>query len=114
MRNMLIDSLHPGGPAPSYKYRLNVAIREQDVNLGLQQNSIATRGQVRITVQYFLEDTTTGKTLLKESLRSSTGYDILVDQFGSLIANQNAQQNGLQQIANDMTQHLALYFSQQK
>jgi LPS-assembly lipoprotein len=111
MRNMLIDDLHPQGAAGDFQYRLNVSIREADLNLGLQQNSTSTRGQVRLTVSYFLVDKPTGKTLLKETLRTSTGYNILINQFSSVISAEDAREQGLQQIADDITEHLALYFT---
>ena len=111
MRNLLIDSLHPGGAAGDYRYRLNVQVVETVVNLGLQQNSTSTRGQVRITAKYSLTDEQSGKTLVTETLRTSTGYNILINQFSSVLSQDDAEQQGLQQIANDMTQHLALYFA---
>src|SRR5271155_3422226 len=111
MRNLLIDSLHPSGAAGDYRYRLAVGITEAVVNLGLQQNSTSTRGQVRLTVKYTLTDTETGKTVLKETLRTSTGYNILINQFSSVLSQEDAETQGLQQIADDMTLHLALYFT---
>ncbi|MDB5395569.1 MAG: uncharacterized protein JWM91_3075 [Rhodospirillales bacterium] len=111
MRNLLIDSLHPNGAAADYHYRLNVVIAESVLNLGLQQNSTSTRGQVRVTVKYSLTDEKSGKTLLNETLRTSTGYNILINQFSSVLSQDDAEAQGLQQIANDMTQHIALYFA---
>jgi LPS-assembly lipoprotein len=110
MRNLLIDSLHPGGAAADYRYRLNVNVREADINLGLQENSTSTRGQVRITAQYWLVENQSGKTLLHETLRASTGYNILINQFSSVLSADDARQKGLEQVAQDITLHLALYF----
>jgi LPS-assembly lipoprotein len=111
MRNLLIDSLHARGPAGDYRYKLAVGITEAVVNLGLQQNSTSTRGQVRLTVKYTLVDNETGKVVLKETLRTSTGYNIAINQFGSVLSQDDAEAQGLQQIADDMTLHLALYFT---
>ena len=65
MRNLLIDSLHPHGADTDYRYRLEVGITEAVINLGLQQNSTSTRGQVRLTVRYALIDNSNGKVVLK-------------------------------------------------
>ena len=113
MRNLLIDSLHPNGANGDYRYKLTLGITEAVVSLGLQENSTSTRGQVRLTVKYSLTDAETGKTVLKETLRTSTGYNILINQFSSVLSQQDAEQQGLQQIADDMTLHLALYFTTQ-
>jgi len=111
MRNLLIDSLHPGGADTDYRFKLQVGITEAVVNLGLQQNSTSTRGQVRLTVKYALTDNSNGKVVLKETLRTSTGYNILTNQFSSVLSQDDAEAQGLQQIADDMTLHLAMYFT---
>jgi LPS-assembly lipoprotein len=113
MRNMLIDSLHPSGADTDYRYKLQVGVTEAVVNLGLQQNSTSTRGQVRLTVKYALIDNSSGKVVLKETLRTSTGYNILINQFSSVLSQDDAEIQGLQQIADDMTLHLAMYFTTQ-
>ena len=110
LRNMLIDEIHPSGPAQDYKYALKVAVREADLNLGLQENATATRGQVRLTVEYWLTDAENGKILVHETVRTSTGYNILINQFGTVLSTSDARNRGLQQIADELTLHLALYF----
>jgi LPS-assembly lipoprotein len=111
MRNMLIDALHPNGATGDYRYKLAIGINEAVVSLGLQQNSTSTRGQVRLTIKYSLIDTDKGKVVLSETLRTSTGYNILINQFSSVLSQDDAEAQGLQQIADDMTLHLALYFT---
>lgn len=110
LRNMLIDSLHPEGAAPDYRYKLNINVREVEFNLGLQENATSTRGLVIVTAQYWLVDTQAGKTLLHETLRTSTSYNILISQFSSQLSAEDARQKGLQQIADNMTERIALYF----
>ncbi len=114
MRNLLIDSLHPSGADTDYRYRLSIGITEAVLDLGLQQNSTSTRGQVRITVKYTLVDDKSGKVVLKETLRTSTGYNILINQFSSVLSQDDAEIQGLQQIADDMTLHLAMFFTTQQ
>jgi LPS-assembly lipoprotein len=109
-RNLLIDSLHPSGASPDYRYKLVAQVREAVVGLGLQENATTTRGQVRITVKYYLIDTQNGKTVLNETLRASTGYNVLINQFSSLLSQYDAEQQALQEVSDDLTTHLALYF----
>jgi len=110
LRNMLIDEIHPSGPSEEYKYTLKVTVREADLNLGLQENATATRGQVRLTAEYWLLDAESGKILVHETVRTSAGYNILINQFGTLLGTADARNSGLQQIADELTLHLALYF----
>ncbi len=113
LRNMLIDSLHPSGAADTYQYRLDVKITEADISLGLQGNSTSTRGQIKLSALYSLIDKKTGKNLLKETVRTSSGYNILVNQFGTELSTESSREEGLQQIADDITLHLALYFTRE-
>jgi LPS-assembly lipoprotein len=113
LRNMLIDSLHPDGATGDYRYKLAIGIKEAVVSLGLQQNSTSTRGQVRLTLRYSLIDAESSKVVLTETLRTSTGYNILINQFSTVLSQDDAEAQGLQQIADDMTLHLALYFTTQ-
>lgn len=111
LRNMLIDQMHGSGPAGQYLYKLNVVLRETAVELGLQPNSTSTRAQIRIAAEYWLTESPGGKTLLHERLRSSADYNVLVNQFGTVLANEDARERALQQIADELTQHLAVYFA---
>jgi LPS-assembly lipoprotein len=114
MRNLLIDSLHPNGATGDYRYKLAIGIKEAVVSLGLQQNSTSTRGQVRLTIKYSLIDAENSKVVLSETLRTSTGYNIQINMFSSVLSQDDAEAQGLQQIVDDMTLHLALYFTTQK
>lgn len=110
LRNMLIDELHPSGAAADYRYSLLVTIKELDLNLGLQENATSTRGQVRLTAKYRLVDNQSGKTLLDETLRAATGYNILLNQFGSVLSADDARQKGLEEVSTEIAKHLAIYF----
>ena len=111
LRNKLIDALHPGGAAADYDYRLSATVREAVINLGLQANATSTRGQVRITAEYWLYDSKSDTVLVHETVRASTGYNILLNQFGTVLSADDARDRSLQQIADEMTRHLALYFT---
>jgi hypothetical protein len=110
-RNQLIDQLHSNGADANYRYKLVAQVKEAVVGLGLQENATTTRGEVRITIKYFLIDTKTNKTLLNETLRTSAGYNVLINQFSSLLSQTDAEALALRQLAGDMTEHLALYFN---
>jgi LPS-assembly lipoprotein len=110
LRNKLIDVLHPSGASGDPRYALSITIKEADLNLGLQSNATATRGQVRITAQFWLVEKSSGKILEHETLRTSTGYDILINQFDTALTVDDARDKGLQQLADDLTLRLALYF----
>jgi LPS-assembly lipoprotein len=109
LRNALIDRMQPQG-AQDPAYRLEIALREQQVNLGIQQDATATRGQLRYSGTYVLKDAA-GKELTRESFRASPAFNILDSEFGTILSSEDARERGLKQIADDITGRLALYFT---
>lgn len=112
LRNALIDRMQPQG-AQEPAYRLEIALLEQQVNLGIQQDATATRGQLRYSGSYVLKDSA-GKELVRESFRASPSFNILESEFGTILSSEDARERGLRQIADDITGRLALYFTRDK
>lgn len=113
LRNALIDRMQPRGQAEQPSYRLEIALLEQQVNLGIQQDATATRGQLRYSGTYVLRDAA-GKELVRESFRASPSFNILASEFGTILSSDDARTRGLNQIADDITGRLALYFTREK
>jgi LPS-assembly lipoprotein len=112
LRNALIDRMQPQGPSEP-TYRLEISLLEQQVNLGIQQDATATRGQLRYSGTYVLRDAS-GKELVRESFRASPSFNILASEFGTILSSDDARTRGLNQIADDITGRLALYFTREK
>lgn len=113
LRNALIDRMQPQGQVPEPAYRLEIALLEQQVNLGIQQDATATRGQLRYSGTFVLRDAA-GKELLRESFRASPSFNILESEFGTILSSDDARMRGLNQIADDISGRLALFFTRDK
>jgi LPS-assembly lipoprotein len=113
LRNALIDRMQPQGRPGNPAYRLEISLLEQQVNLGIQQDATATRGQLRYSGTYVLRDAA-GKELTRESFRASPSFNILESEFGTILSSEDARERGLRQIADDITGRLALYFTREK
>lgn len=109
LRNALVDRMQPAGGQVEPAYRLDVALSETLVNFGIQQDSTATRGQLRLAGTYSLKDNS-GKVLLTETIRSSPAFNILESEFGTVLSSEDARQRGLRQMADEITARLSLYF----
>jgi LPS-assembly lipoprotein len=111
LRNALIDRMQPQGPSEA-AYRLEISLLEQQVNLGIQQDATATRGQLRYTGTYVLRDGQ-GKELLREGFRASPSFNIIESEFGTILSSEDARERGLKEIADDITSRLAMYFTRE-
>jgi LPS-assembly lipoprotein len=112
LRNALIDRMQPQGQDKEPAYRLEVSLLEQQVNLGIQQDATATRGQLRYTGTYVLRDAQ-GKELLREGFRASPSFNILNSEFSTILSSEDARERGVKQIADDITARLAMYFTRE-
>ncbi|MDE1149037.1 MAG: LPS assembly lipoprotein LptE [Azospirillaceae bacterium] len=111
LRNNLIDRFYrdTGRPAKPV-YRLSVALRSTKENLGIQKDATATRARLHVMADYQLIDVKTSKTLYRTSSRSIISYDISEAQYSTMVAEQDAYDRALTEVAEEITARLALYF----
>lgn len=112
LRNLLIDRFYGQGRPIHPAYRLDITIAAKEEKLGLQKDATSTRARLNITATYTLFEKESGKSLFSATSRSTTNYNILDQQLGTLTSRENASQRGLKEIADLMTTRLLLYFGQ--
>lgn len=112
LRNNLIDRLYKGHYPNKPKYQLLISpIKKQSIGLGLDRETTAdTRVQLTLLTQMRLIDTETKEVLLERPLRGFVAYNVLESQFTTIITRRDAEQRGLEQIADRIITELALYF----
>jgi len=114
LRNHLIDRFYTDGRPEQTDYRLSVSLTAAREDLGIQKNAVATRARLRMTAHYELTETATGKVVYRTHSRSIVSYNLLEAQYATLVAEQDAYERALQQLAEDIESRLALYFSRDK
>jgi LPS-assembly lipoprotein len=110
LRNYLVQRLNPAGRPGAERYRLKVTLgeREQDINIISDQTT--TRNNLLVAAGFVLSDAATGNPLFSDTLRVTTSFNVVSDQFATLTAERDARDRALLQIADEIRTRLALYF----
>ncbi len=111
LRNALIDRFYQSARPSNPTYALSITpIKESRVNLDITKSADTTRGQLILTTSLKLNDKKTGKALLSRSLRSTISYNKLGSEFATIVSENNARKNALNDLARQIELQLNLYF----
>lgn len=110
MRTELIRMLNPQGrpDKPAYDLAVTLAESQQDVNL--ISDLTTTRRNLTMTASFVLTDRKTGQPAFSDSASEITSYNILADQYTTLVGERDARERALRSLSEDIRTRLALYF----
>jgi LPS-assembly lipoprotein len=110
LRTFLIERLNPSGrPAnPGYELTVSLAISQEPLNI--LTDATATRANYEAVASYALRPTGAADPVLQRSAEITTSYNILDDQFATLVAERDARDRALRQLAESIRRGLALHF----
>ena len=112
LRNELIDRFYTNGYPAQYQYVLSVQpIVERISDFDITVESEATRQQLKLSTSIMLTDKETNKRLMQRNLSAITSSNILESEFSTLITEQSARDAALNDLARQIEQQLALYFT---
>lgn len=114
LRNHLLDRLSPRGAPDDPAYRLNLRLTEQIQELGIRTDETATRANLRLFADFQLVPAPGGPPLLTGQARSVNSYDVLDSQFATSVSEADARDRGLRELANEIRERLAIYFSRKE
>ncbi len=109
LRNHLLLRLSPRGQPNNPAYVLKVRLVETGRALGVRRDDVATRANLEIDAAYVLERAGDGKALISSSVSSTTSYNILDSEFGTLKAEANARARAVHDLSDALTTRLAVY-----
>ena len=111
LRNTLIDRFYTKGYPTTPQYQLNVRpIQETIADFDITIESDATRQQIKLVTTMELIDKTTQKSILNRKLTAVTSNNVLVSEFSTLVAEQNAREAALNDLARQIELQIALFF----
>ena len=111
LRNQLIDRLYLDGRPESTVYTLKVApIKTLTTNIGIRKDATSTRAMAEVDTTLQLIENSTGKVLLQRDVRATGGYNLLDNQFATIVSRQSVDEHMLEEIADDIVTELGLYF----
>ena len=112
VRNYLLDRISLNGAPASPEYRLSVSpIVENIVEIGIDIDDEASRAQVRESAQIQLIRLSDNTVVLTRTVRSVSSYNILSGQFTTFVTEQDAREQALRALAENIVTDLELYFN---
>ena len=111
MRSHLQARLNPSGATPAPLYRLAVSLTFATSDLAYLKDDTASRKQSTVTAKYTLTEIKTGKRLNAGSVKGVGNFNIMVNSdYSTLVAEQDARQQGILLAAKALELSLANYF----
>lgn len=114
LHNALVAQLYVRGRAETPSYRLDARISEVTASLAVRKSTLATRANLKMTAQYGVQKILDGRQIMTASSTATVSYNILDSEFGTLMAEKNARERAVQQLANDIRSRLAAMFTSGK
>lgn len=110
LRNKLIDRFYESGRPGNADYRLVVNLSAAEEGLGIRRDATATRARLTVQANYELIEAKTGKVAYRTFSRAVVSYNLLEAQYATLVAQQDAYERALTELADDVRTRLALFF----
>jgi len=112
LRNMLLDRLNDDGRPADARYVLEVApLKKEIVNQLVTKDATYTRALMKISTEVRLVDTVYGKTVLERRFLSSGSYNLLDNQFATIVSRDSMTDNLLREMSDNMLTAINLYFT---
>ena len=109
LRNDLIDRLNPRGRPAEARYILNIEpLKTTSTDLGIQKDATVTRTEIEIEAHVVLKEKGTDVILLDRRLHAVGGYDVLDQQYATLVTRQSVTEHILAELADDIVTALNL------
>jgi len=111
VHNHLLDMLNPRGRPARPTYRLKVELQESIQKLAVRRTALATRANLLVGAEFWLVDTSNGKTVTSGTADVVSSYNILDSEFATLSAENNARDRSALLIAQDIRARIGVYFA---
>jgi LPS-assembly lipoprotein len=111
LRNQLIDRMYLNGRPAGAQYTLRIfPLRTLTTNIGIEKDATSTRAMAEVDTTIQLIDNATQKVLLQRDIRATGGYNLLDNQFATIVSRQAVDEHMLEEVADDIVTELGLYF----
>jgi LPS-assembly lipoprotein len=105
----LRESLNPNGAPIPQRYRLSILLTTARADLGIQQTGLGTRGKLDANASITLRDIRTGAPLLSTTSHVAESFDILANNYASVVAEDDARIRAVEELRRDIVTRLTLF-----
>lgn len=109
LRNDLQTRLSPRGPSSNTTFTLTTSLNESIQHLAIQKNAFAVRANLQLEVTYNLIRKSDKTVLLTSRNTVVTSYNITSSDYATLIAQKDARERALKEIADAMHTQLSVF-----
>lgn len=110
----LRDALNPTGAQVTTRYTLDVSLFSIREDIALRSDGTASRSEIAMTANFVLKDAKANQPVLQGTTHSVSSYDVLTDNYATVVASQNAEQRTVQEVGDDILVRLQLYMSKHR
>ncbi|MGE0154469.1 MAG: LPS assembly lipoprotein LptE [Reyranellaceae bacterium] len=114
LRNELLDRLNYRGEPAQPLYELKIALREEEREVLVRSDEVATAVDMTLTANYQLVDRTTGGVLTSAAPKAIMRYNVLASPYATLSSAEDARRRAAKQLADDIRARLGVYFTKAK
>ena len=105
----LRESFNPTGIATPQRYRLRTLLTTARADLGIQSTGLGSRGKFDATATFTLLDIKTGAALIAATSHVSESFDIVANEYASVVAEDDARTRSVEELRRDMVARLTLF-----
>jgi len=102
-------SFNPDGAPVRKRYVMRTTLQVLRQDLGVQSTGLGSRGKLDATVSFWLRDIKTGTALLANSVHTSESFDILANNYASVVAEEDARIRAVEELRRDIVTRLTLF-----
>ena len=115
LRNALIDRFYRDGRPANPRYKLVISpLKETETDLDVTIESETTRAQLRIDTRMALVHEESGDTVLQRNFRVFNSYNVLGNQFTTIVSEEDARKAALNDLARQIETQISLYLNRKK
>lgn len=111
LRNQLVRLLNPDSRSEPRRYTLSVELNEVLDSFAVERSGFASRANIELTAKWRLIDDATGSPVFVATSRAVAGYNLLDNDFSTVVATNDARSRAADQIAYEIRNRVAGYFS---
>jgi LPS-assembly lipoprotein len=111
---LLREQLNPDALAVKPRYVLQVVLRAQRLDLGLQRDATSVRGRIDSSATMTLSSLDTHKQVYTSTAQSSSDFTILEDAYAAQVGEDAARERAVRDLGDQICLRLALFLRQQR
>jgi LPS-assembly lipoprotein len=108
LRNALIDRFYHNGTPEHPAYVLKIVLTRNSRDLAIRKNDTTTRAQIVYRADYTLTDRAANEIIDSGSIRAIGSYNILESQYTTIVTQETASRQALEEMADKLTLRLGV------